>query len=314
VIDFRYHLVSIISIFLALAVGIVLGAGPLQSSIGEGLGDQVIALRSEKQTLNEQLTASQKQVEAASEYDVAVQTRVVAGRLAGHRAALVVLPSADGAIADDLAKVVPQSGATLSGTVSVSQDWFDPSQSSDREKAASEAAAALGLQSSATGDELLTEVLGALVASKTEATSTPQRTAALKVLSDAGMVDSTVAELAPADLVVVVSGDYAGTQEEVDSRSTAIRSLVTTFADDTAGTVVAGGEPVAAAGQPVSSDAVAAVRETAETADVAATVDHAKAGNGPAIVVLAVEGLLDGRVGHYGTAKGATSTVPRVLP
>ena len=36
-IDFRYHLVSIISIFMALAVGIVLGAGPLQGQIGDTL-------------------------------------------------------------------------------------------------------------------------------------------------------------------------------------------------------------------------------------------------------------------------------------
>jgi hypothetical protein len=34
VIDFRYHIVSIVSIFLALAVGIVLGAGPLQGRLG----------------------------------------------------------------------------------------------------------------------------------------------------------------------------------------------------------------------------------------------------------------------------------------
>ncbi len=33
-IDFRYHIVSIVSIFLALAVGIVLGAGPLQNQLG----------------------------------------------------------------------------------------------------------------------------------------------------------------------------------------------------------------------------------------------------------------------------------------
>ena len=30
-INFRYHVVSIIGIFIALAVGVVLGAGPLQS-------------------------------------------------------------------------------------------------------------------------------------------------------------------------------------------------------------------------------------------------------------------------------------------
>ena len=40
-IDFRYHLVSIVSIFLALAVGIVLGAGPLQGQIGDTLTAEI---------------------------------------------------------------------------------------------------------------------------------------------------------------------------------------------------------------------------------------------------------------------------------
>ena len=44
-IDFRYHLVSLISVFLALAVGVVLGAGPLQNSLGTALNDQVTSLR-----------------------------------------------------------------------------------------------------------------------------------------------------------------------------------------------------------------------------------------------------------------------------
>ncbi len=40
-IDFRYHLVSIVSIFLALAVGIVLGAGPLQDQVGNTLTSEI---------------------------------------------------------------------------------------------------------------------------------------------------------------------------------------------------------------------------------------------------------------------------------
>ena len=36
-INFRYHVVSIIGIFIALAVGVVLGAGPLQSRIHAGV-------------------------------------------------------------------------------------------------------------------------------------------------------------------------------------------------------------------------------------------------------------------------------------
>ena len=36
-INFRYHVVSIIGIFIALSVGVVLGAGPLQSRIQAGV-------------------------------------------------------------------------------------------------------------------------------------------------------------------------------------------------------------------------------------------------------------------------------------
>ena len=47
-IDFRYHIVSLISVFLALAVGIILGAGPLQGAIGDQLTGQVDQLRLEQ--------------------------------------------------------------------------------------------------------------------------------------------------------------------------------------------------------------------------------------------------------------------------
>ena len=55
VIDFRYHIVSLISVFLALAVGIALGAGPLKETIGDTLTGQVDALRAEKDELRTEL-------------------------------------------------------------------------------------------------------------------------------------------------------------------------------------------------------------------------------------------------------------------
>ena len=47
-IDFRYHLVSLVSVFLALAVGIVLGAGPLNEPIARGLSQSVQQLRQDR--------------------------------------------------------------------------------------------------------------------------------------------------------------------------------------------------------------------------------------------------------------------------
>jgi hypothetical protein len=314
VIDFRYHLVSIISVFLALAVGIVLGAGPLQANLGDQLSDQVAALRTEKQGLNDKLTVSEKQVDASNEYAAAVQQRVVRGRLTGHRAVLVVMPSADGTMVSNLETVVTQSGGALASTVTLNPDWFDPSQAADRAQAARDAAAALGLGSTATGDALLLEVLTDLMVSTTPTGTSAQRSAALKVLVDASLLDSTVADLAPSDLAIVVSGDYAGTESVVTARSDAVRALVTAFAGKSRATVVAGGETLAAAGQAATSNAVQAVREKSDTAQIVSTVDHAREGDGPATVVLAIEGSLDEKIGHYGVSAGATATVPRVLP
>ena len=67
-IDFRYHLVSIVSIFLALAVGIVLGAGPLKGELGDTLNKEVAGLRQDKTDLNEQLDEARAGAEARDAY------------------------------------------------------------------------------------------------------------------------------------------------------------------------------------------------------------------------------------------------------
>jgi len=46
-INFRYHVVSIIGIFIALAVGVVLGAGPLQRTINTGMNPSSSAASSD---------------------------------------------------------------------------------------------------------------------------------------------------------------------------------------------------------------------------------------------------------------------------
>ena len=42
-IDFRYHIVSIVAIFFALGAGVVLGAGPLK-----GTGSEIVASQAER--------------------------------------------------------------------------------------------------------------------------------------------------------------------------------------------------------------------------------------------------------------------------
>ena len=313
-IDFRYHLVSIVSIFLALAVGIVLGAGPLQSNIGSTLGDQVVALRAEKEDLRKGLDASQKQISAGEEYASTVAPIVVGGRLTGRRVALVVLPNAGRDLVQKTRETMGLSGAKVTDTLTLTEDWFDPTKQQARAAAARDAATALGIASVATGDDLLREVLGKVASSIQPSAPSASRTGALQVLADAGLLDAATTEIVPADVVVIVSGDFAGSETVVKEREASVRALATALHGTSAATVVAGAAPVTAAGQPASSDAVAAVRGDRQTRDRVSTVDHAGEGMGPAVVVLAIAAQLKQHIGHYGLSDGASDVVPPVAP
>ena len=84
VIDFRYHLVSIVSIFLALAVGIVLGAGPLKEDLGNTLTSEVKNLRQDKAALRGQLDQAERGTKARDEFTTASNRSLLAGALTGH--------------------------------------------------------------------------------------------------------------------------------------------------------------------------------------------------------------------------------------
>ena len=98
-INFRYHVVSIIGIFVALAVGVVLGAGPLQTRIRAGVSS------SGATTTVDPAASAHAEAEAAGLKALASST--LAGSLAGRQVALVVLPGASGTTAARFAQRRP---------------------------------------------------------------------------------------------------------------------------------------------------------------------------------------------------------------
>ena len=91
-IDFRYHLVSLISVFLSLAVGVVLGAGPLQNSLGTALNDQVTSLRADRNETKTRLEQTEAAVNDRDGYITAAAAAYLPGTLDGKKVALAVLP------------------------------------------------------------------------------------------------------------------------------------------------------------------------------------------------------------------------------
>ena len=123
-INFRYHVVSIIGIFIALAVGVVLGAGPLQHSIYSGMSS------SSSQASSDPLLSAQADAEAAGLKALASST--LTGSLTGASVALVVLP---GASDDDVAAMrstLTDAGASVVGRVTLTDNWQSTSMSQYR--------------------------------------------------------------------------------------------------------------------------------------------------------------------------------------
>ena len=123
-INFRYHVVSIIGIFVALAVGVVLGAGPLQTRIRAGVSS------SGATTTVDPAASAHAEAEAAGLKALASST--LAGSLAGRQVALVVLP---GASEDDVSAIrstLTDAGASVVGRVSLTDNWESTSMSQYR--------------------------------------------------------------------------------------------------------------------------------------------------------------------------------------
>ena len=112
-IDFRYHLVSIVSIFLALAVGIVLGAGPLKGDIGTSLTEQMTALRADKAQLRTDLDAARRDTSARDTFSAAVAPAIMKGQLTGKTVALVVAPGADADLVKNTTASLVAAGAKV---------------------------------------------------------------------------------------------------------------------------------------------------------------------------------------------------------
>src|SRR6476646_1627958 len=92
VISMRQHAISIAAIFLALAIGVVLGSGMLSSGLLSGLRDDKADLQNEIEDLNQQSNQLQQQLNSADGFDAAVGGRVVRDSLAGRTVVVITAP------------------------------------------------------------------------------------------------------------------------------------------------------------------------------------------------------------------------------
>ena len=308
-IDFRYHLVSIVSIFLALAVGIVLGAGPLKEDLGNTLTSEVKNLRADKATLRTQVDQAERAAKARDEFATASNRSLLAGRLTDTTVAVVVLPGADAGLVKSTTETLTAAGAKIGSSIQVQDAWVDPDKASFRASLGQQLASAVGVPLDTEGDVIDT-VLARSVLAKAGSGSTGANQA-LETLRTGDLIKYSSDSVVPATVAVVVAGPVTGSDSASrTARATALAKLSGAMDAAGAGAVLVGSSPVPSA-TGVSS-VITTVRDDNDLADVLSSVDDGDLPMGQASVVF---GLLEqeaGKAGAYGLAGDATASFPQL--
>jgi hypothetical protein len=314
VIDFRYHIVSIVSIFMALAVGIVLGAGPLKGTIGDTLTTEVTQLREDRAALRSELEVARKAGTSRDEFTTDARARLVGGTLGGGTIALVVLPGADADQVEAVADTLTAAGGRVVSRTTVEDSWVpdDDEATSAQRELATDLRRSLGLPSAAASDSApLDDVLAASLVSTGAGPVTDAGKGALDALAGANLIDVDTADLQRASNAVVVAGLVKGdVVADRDRRASRLARLAAALDSAGKGAVLA--SDVGVSGFVGGSSVVRAARGDATTARNLSTVDDLSLPLGQVSVAYALVQQNGGGVGQFGLGDGVSAAYPPI--
>ena len=113
-IDFRYHVVSIVAIFLALTVGLVIGASILSKGVADSLKGDLAQRNDQIKSQQNQINELKTQIDQQQKYITGTADQLVSGRLTGLCVAVVEIAGADSnAYSGTRAMIQKQAGATV---------------------------------------------------------------------------------------------------------------------------------------------------------------------------------------------------------
>ena len=307
-VSFRYHLVSLIAVFMALATGILVGSSLLNQSLLDSQRATISQQNAEKDNLRRDLDTVHNEVIYRDQYLGQLDDQLLEGTLAGQRVVLVTLPGAAGGDADGIVEMVTKAGARVTGRVGMDNGWFDRAEGPGDQ--AAKAAAREEIVRKNPIPELRGQPadvqLAAALLTKGDMDRTigaPAKTL-LEQLDRGGFLSKSGLE-DRADLAVVLLGDPPDpASTATDSTAAGLVSLVTALKGAGNGVVVAG-TAKSADGGPMD-----AVRKADATRSSVSTVDTVETTFGRVATVFALVEQMGGEAGHYGSSPNADAPFP----
>jgi len=330
VINLRYHVVSLVAVFLALGMGIVMGSTVIDRVTVDALNNNLNSVRSDVNRTRDENRKLSELVREGQEFADQSLTHVVRNQLPGVPVLVIAVNGVDRKPVDSLRQSLETAGASLQGTL-----WVTSKMRLDNDSETRALAAALA--SASTTTTTAPPATGSPTSSVPPSTTTPEaaadevrQQALAKLITEPGSVaamvgagffgyepppagagaTSTSAPPAPALGVIPAAGTrfvvVSGAGAEVGDDVLAIplaRALAT------------GGGPAVAAESGQDTDGgrgvfVGLLRGDAAANGKVSTVDNLESPMGQAAVVLALEELGQARVGHFGVGPGAQRLLP----
>jgi len=339
VINFRFHLVSLTAVFLALAVGIILGASVVNSGAVDGLKGQLGSVKANVSRVDQQNQVLRNDLSTWDSFSTKAAPGILAGRLQGVPVLLFGVRGIDADRIDQLRSDLISADARLQGTL-----WLTSKMQLDRPddvKALSEAFDLNATDPEVVRGEVLSRLADELTvgassvvpstmvsvpnpattlpgATTTTARSTPKG-GVLAALAGAGFLDIDNPDSGHFDVklpvpggtrFVVASGDGADVPDP-DGAIALVRALATASGTSTRVVAVEPGKPAQGRDPEVRARFIGPLRAEGKDLDNrVSTVNNVEDFRGRVAAVLALVDLGVGRVGHYGVGSAAERLVP----
>lgn len=313
-ISLRQHALSLAAVFLALAVGVVLGSGVLSDTLLSSLRDEKKDLNTQISGLNDQKNVLNEKLSAANNFDTQLVGRIVHDALADKSVVVFRTPDAKDDDVAAVSKFIGQAGGTVTGTVSLTSEFVEANSAEKLQTVVNSSVLPAGQQlstklvdqGSQAGD-----LMGIALLANTNPAIPPvddtQRNTVLAALRDTGFITYQATDhMGAANAALVVTG--GSLPQDAGNRGVSVARFSAALAPHGSGTLLAGRD-----GSATGAAAVAVTRADAGLNAAVSTVDDVDAAPGRITAVLGLHDLMNGgHAGQYGTGHGATSiTVPQ---
>jgi hypothetical protein len=320
VISLRYHIVSLVAVFLALALGIVVGSTVLREgtvSVLRATGEQV---RQSNEDYRQENLALKEEKARFQDFAATVLPDLVRGRLKDRHVVLLDTDKADGGIRDQVTQVLETAGAEIDGRVTFNAGRLALATQEDTQALGRLLPGANAADPAALRTELVARVAERLGSPGTLPTTDPdRRNDLLTSLDDGGFLadlklapqvaDGRVPFPRPGSVVVVLG--------PTDGVALPPEAFLVPLADQVSQHVrpVAGVEAAAAGTTPGTTSWIQTLRENGQVTRRVSGIDDVDTAYGQLALVGALErGLQDLAAGQYGFKQGNSGLLPEKVP